>query len=632
MKVRSVLGIAALLAMAVSLGAAQAKAFDLIVTDTGDGTDIAPGNGVCEVTAFTGDCTLRAALAEAAANGQPSNNIFFDLPVGAVINTASTMSVASTVVIDGTRTAAGVYNTNYDPLAPAPQVEVNTTAGNIFGINGVDVTMRGLALATNNDGSNAGITVNQPGFIFEGNWMGLHLDGSDGKIGQHGIMSWPSGAGITLRRIGGPDITQRNVISNVSHYHIWERGSEATGTLIENNWLGVKPDGSGPVTRGLSRAGARMIFVQSPNSIVRNNVVVGTYDRASGTYIDGVDANIWCFNGDPAAVNTLFENNTCGFLPDGTPSRGFYIGIAWSANDLRFISNKIGQNKNSAVFLTESAGHNVSQNTIVNNGAHGVELSTGLGINASATISSNFIGVWPDGTADGNAGYGVRIGGSTSTALVTKNTIADNAQAGVYLAGGPASVTENFIGTNPSGDALVGNQGYGISCASSSGELTVSDNVIGGSTLYNVRLNNCDTPTISGNKIGTDVSGTLDFGAGLSGLQIFLGLNSFAPVEVTNNIVSGNGEHGVEILQELTEASITLKGNLIGVQADGVTALPNALNGVLVKRPNTDWLGDDRRSVAGRPKRVRAQWCRGRAGASEREQCFCQHFDELVFR
>src|SRR5215207_1428805 len=37
----------------------------IIVTDTFDGTDAAPGNGVCETLAGNGICTLRAAVMEA---------------------------------------------------------------------------------------------------------------------------------------------------------------------------------------------------------------------------------------------------------------------------------------------------------------------------------------------------------------------------------------------------------------------------------------------------------------------------------------------------------------------------------------------------------------------------------------
>ena len=48
-------------------GAIEGTALPPIVTEPGDGTDAAPGDGVCEVSPMAGDCTLRAAIDEAAA-------------------------------------------------------------------------------------------------------------------------------------------------------------------------------------------------------------------------------------------------------------------------------------------------------------------------------------------------------------------------------------------------------------------------------------------------------------------------------------------------------------------------------------------------------------------------------------
>ena len=54
---------------------------ELAVTTTADGADAAPGDGVCEVTAGAGDCTLRAAVDEA--NALPGDApVHIDLPEG----------------------------------------------------------------------------------------------------------------------------------------------------------------------------------------------------------------------------------------------------------------------------------------------------------------------------------------------------------------------------------------------------------------------------------------------------------------------------------------------------------------------------------------------------------------------
>lgn len=66
----------ALVVAAVAVAASLLSACDptppaaITVTTLVDGTDVAPGDGVCEMTAGVGDCSLRAAVAEAAALGR----------------------------------------------------------------------------------------------------------------------------------------------------------------------------------------------------------------------------------------------------------------------------------------------------------------------------------------------------------------------------------------------------------------------------------------------------------------------------------------------------------------------------------------------------------------------------------
>ena len=52
------------LAGVCGLGASVAQAADFTVNDLTDAVDLAPGDGTCEVTMATGDCTLRAAIME----------------------------------------------------------------------------------------------------------------------------------------------------------------------------------------------------------------------------------------------------------------------------------------------------------------------------------------------------------------------------------------------------------------------------------------------------------------------------------------------------------------------------------------------------------------------------------------
>ena len=82
------------------------------------------------------------------------------------------------------------------------------------------------------------------------------------------------------------------------------------------------------------------------------------------------------------------------------------------------------------------------------------------------TLTHNYAGLAPNGTAAGNGGAGIRfddIDGGAST--IEHNTIGANGGAGIHLTGGTGGVHRiagNRIGTNPAGTAARANAGSGI--------------------------------------------------------------------------------------------------------------------------------------------------------------------------
>ncbi len=141
--------------------------------------------------------------------------------------------------------------------------------------------------------------------------------------------------------------------------------------------------------------------------------------------------------------------------------------------------------------------------------------------------------------------------------------------AGIYLtlAGGNV-IQGNFIGTNPTGTAIVGNDGQGIYIDSSSG-----NNIIGGTTAIEGNLisgNNATNTavsagiyvlssgnTIKGNMIGTDITGAVNLANNGAGIA----LNNSA----ANNLIGGTG---------------TSAGNIIGYNSgDGVRLFTAAGSG-----------------------------------------------------
>lgn len=105
-------------------------------------------------------------------------------------------------------------------------------------------------------------------------------------------------------------------------------------------------------------------------------------------------------------------------------------------------------------------------------------------------------------------------------------------------------------------------------------------NVISGNQLDGILVKDCACSTgdtiISENYIGTDVTGNAALPNGQSGIQV-----SFAPENTIigpNNVISGNAVDGIRLD---TPGPITfVLGNLIGVGADGTTDVGNARNGV----------------------------------------------------
>lgn len=91
-----------------------------------------------------------------------------------------------------------------------------------------------------------------------------------------------------------------------------------------------------------------------------------------------------------------------------------------------------------------------------------------------------------------------------------------------------------------------------------------------------------DQNAVSGNFIGTDATGMIDLGNGGNGVEgeFFSGSdgNGIGYLFNTRNIISGNGGGGV--IFDATGAFNIVRGNFIGLAADGTTALGNDRTGV----------------------------------------------------
>lgn len=175
---------------------------------------------------------------------------------------------------------------------------------------------------------------------------------------------------------------------------------------------------------------------------------------------------------------------------------------------------------------------------------NGIQLrdTTGGSTTASITINKNYIGVGVDGT-----------------------TPLGNGESGIDITDGSAG---NAIGTSTIGisNVISANGGSAIS-------------IHGGvSTGYG--------HAILGNYIGTDVSGLVDLGNG-GGIILFYSHG----MTISGNVISGNGSAGVDMSFSLGMTPNEIYGNLIGVGADGTTAIGNGGRGVQLFQSGFTFLG-----------------------------------------
>jgi uncharacterized repeat protein (TIGR01451 family) len=311
----------------------------------------------------------------------------------------------------------------------------------------------------------------------------------------------------------------------------------------------VELNGSGGAGTGLA--------LQAGNTTVRGLVI----NRFVGSAIT--------INGD----NNLIQSNFIGTDITGTLDLGNALVGVDITNGL---NNTIGG---------AAAG---ARNIISGNGAEGVRIS-----NAGTTgnqVQGNFIGIDSSGTVEIHNGLaGVFINGAPGNTIGgagagARNILSGNADRGITIIGDGTIVQDNFIGTDASGTAILGNKLGGILIVGSNnlvgGTAAGALNVISGNEVDGVQVAGAGSSNnlIQGNFIGTDVSGTADLGNARLGVLISASATSNnvgGTSDAARNVISGNDGFGVQIATTGTSNN-TVQGNFIGTDASGTAALGNS--------------------------------------------------------
>src|SRR5262249_2578304 len=205
-------------------------------------------------------------------------------------------------------------------------------------------------------------------------------------------------------------------------------------------------------------------------------------------------------------------------------------------------------------------------------------------------ITNNRIGINAFGNAGGNSGDGIRLQNGAVGNTISGNTISANTNDGIHEIGNitaEANIQNKKIGTDPGGVVTAGQNGLplgnvlnGINIGTTGDAPDgnpkfnqISTNTISGNLRFGVVLGSGDfTPqftTVTNNKIGTNVVGSVQIPNHLGGMNIhFQASNNTigGTHAVDGNIISGNGigTAGPGILLDAQGNNTLIQDNLIG--------------------------------------------------------------------
>lgn len=351
------------------------------------------------------------------------------------------------------------------------------------------------------------------------------------------------------------------------------QGPGSNNNTISNSFIGTGATGNA------AQANDSGIKIQSSSNNIIGGTTSGTRNIISGNTNNGV----WIL-GPNASGNFVYGN---------------YIGIGLGG---AAIPNRDGVRLEGAT--TSRIGTNTTinaRNIISGNTGDGVLIAGAL--TTSNQVMGNYIGTNIGGNAAIANNNGVQVLGAPTNTIGGSisgmgNLISGN-NLGILLknSGTTGNLVEgNFIGTDATGslplpnvDGVVMDNAPGNTIGGS----TVSRrNIISGNKFYGVYIIHSPSTAnkVLGNYLGTDVGGTLPL-PNETGIVISnAGSNLVGDIGGSDgNVISGNTNYGIIILGS-GATNNQVRHNLIGVNKDGTSALPNNY-GIYFSSSNSNILG-----------------------------------------
>ncbi|MEM6648086.1 MAG: hypothetical protein AAF730_17720, partial [Bacteroidota bacterium] len=536
--------------------------------------------------------------------------------------------------------------------------------GNIIGANGRD----------RND-LFSGIEIRDDSVQVVANLIGLGGDGSSQGNEKHGV-EVASGTGVLIgaaRRSDGQLVLAPNTITSngaptgdVDNAEV-QVGERAEVVAIVGNILGLDEAGAQVEENGAndahgirieaaSGAGSNQVWVGaaphadgSETFLVAGNTISGHFDgevlirRDSVAVVDnriGLDPTGKAVRGGTGVVvDSVAAHVLIGALrrPDGTLLvRGNTIsgntrfsanGITVDGDSTGVIANRVGVNAAGTQAVANSGdGIQVNQgaqgvligaarqadgglivrgNVIGGNGARGVDV-----IADSVLVVGNFIGVTTGGAAVGNTQEGLRLLGNHNrvggTPEAFQNTISSNGDVGIRILGDGNVLGGNVVGLDPAGAEDRGNAQQGILLedlatetligafpGEAEGDFVFAENVVSGNGSHGIDIAGPRTQVYA-NIVGLDDFAQLARGNDGDGIHIRSTASNTVigdGDEDGRNIVGSNAGHGIFVAADST----SIRDNHVGAGFIRTLLVPNGKDGIRIDGSGRDGFLTDTR-------------------------------------
>ncbi|MGD2253329.1 MAG: hypothetical protein PVF70_10495 [Anaerolineales bacterium] len=398
------------------------------------------------------------------------------------------------------------------------------------------------------------------------------------------------GPGVFKSTDGGA--TWRRMVNGMSDHHVWRVVAspdfEAKEVLVALTHSGVElsPDG-GESWSMLTLPDPDVIdLALSPTYASDQTIMAASHTGRLYFSNDGggnwTGVNALCDDPGFLALSPDFASDgiachICGGVAD-TVCCSFDGGHTWVRNDVPFS----GHLSNQATAIAFSSGFG-SDATIFLISIAGISRSTDRGTTWEIVR----------GLRDPGNLVGISISSGASHNTIGPQNLISNNHDGLVINGADTAnnrIIGNLVGTDLTGTTAQANSCEGLSIRGGHdnriGGITDEDrNIISGNMCAGVWLGFADTQsnTVSGNFIGTDISGSVPLGnAGEGGVSISAGAHENViggDTDGERNVISGNERDGVFLIDTGTIDN-TIRGNYIGLGADGTNPLRNSGAGV----------------------------------------------------